>query len=273
MKKMSKNNPITHLSFTRLKALAHSPLALKRYIEETKRRSKAMDEGDLLDVLLFTPDEFDVQFFIMPEGVQKPTSAQVNAKKPSPETLVQIDQWNEVQDSIAGRIVVTGKQVDEANRLAQCVRDNSTVAFHGLLHPDNFKFQVPVGFNFRGFFHKGVKDADGHDRDGNRVIWDLKRMGGRSGESLVRAQIRANMYDLQAAIYTHELDMAGVPVQYYVIAVDNEGYVTPFRITLDAREKARYQWGKLVAAAHRVNMEGMDMGCEFWGDSDGFFNL
>ena len=271
---MSKNNnPITHLSFTRLKALAHSPLALKRYIEEVKTSSKEMDEGNLLDVLLFTPDEFDARFFVMPDDVKKPTSAQVNAKKPSDETLIQIARWEAVQAEINGRIVVKQEQVDEAQFLAQSVRDNSTVAFHGLLHPDNFRFQVPVQFFHRGFLHRGIKDADGVDRDGMRVIWDLKRMGGRSGESLVRAQIRANMYDLQAAIYCHELDAAGIPVQYYVIAVDNEGYVTPFRISLDAREKARYLWGKLIAAAHRVNMEGMDMGCEFWGDSDGFFNL
>jgi hypothetical protein len=98
-------------------------------------------------------------------------------------------------------------------------------------------------------------------------------MGSRSGEALVRAQIRANMYDLQAAIYCHEQDMVGDPVRYYIIAVDNDGYVTPFNISYDAREKARYQWNKLIAAAHRVNMEGFDMGCEFWGDGEGFFNL
>lgn len=232
-----------------------------------------MDEGNLLDVMLFTPDEFNTRFFVMPDDAKKPTSAQVNAKKPSDETIAQIARWEEVQAAIGDRIVVTNDQVDEAQFLAQSVRNNSTVAFHGLLHPERFSFQVPVQFFHRGFLHRGIKDADGIDRDGNRVIWDLKRMGGRSGEALVKAQIRSNMYDLQAAIYTQELDEAGIPVQYYVIAVDNDGFVTPVRITLDAREKARYLWGKLIAAAHRVNMEGMDMGCEFWGDSDGFFNF
>ena len=53
------SNHITHLSFTRLKELAHSPLALKRYIEETKKSTRAMDEGTLLDCLLFEPDTFE----------------------------------------------------------------------------------------------------------------------------------------------------------------------------------------------------------------------
>ena len=52
------SNHITHLSFTRLKELAHSPLALKRYIEETKKSTRAMDEGTLLDCLLFEPETF-----------------------------------------------------------------------------------------------------------------------------------------------------------------------------------------------------------------------
>ena len=270
---MSKNNPITHLSFTRLKALAHSPLALKKYIEETKKQTKAMDEGEILDVLLFTPDEFDTRFFIMPDDAKKPTSAQVNAKKPTDETLAQIARWEAIQAEINGRIVVKAEQVDEARFLAQSVRDNSTVAFHGLLHPDNFRFQVPVQFFHRGFLHRGIMDATGIDRNGNAVIWDLKRMGSRSGEQLVRAQIRHNKYDLQAAIYCHLYDLNNVPVDYYIIAVDNEGYVTPFRISRDAREQAVWEWRKLIAAAHRCNMEGLDMGPEFWGDSEGFFNL
>jgi len=68
-------------------------------------------------------------------------------------------------------------------------------------------------------------------------------------------------------------DLNNIPVDYYIVAVDNEGYVTPFRISKDAREQAAWEWRKLIAAAHRCNMEGLDMGPEFWGDSDGFFNL
>jgi hypothetical protein len=232
-----------------------------------------MDEGTLLDVLLFTPEKFADTFYLMPDDAKKPTSVQLNAKKPSDDTLAQIARWEQVMEEKGERIALTAQQVEEAQAIADSVRNNSTVAFHGLLHPERFSFQVPVQFFYKGFMHRGIKDAEGIDRNGQRVIWDLKRMGGRSGEALVRAQIRANMYDLQAAIYCHEHDMAGEPVRYYIIAVDNEGYVTPFNITLDAREKARYQWNKLIAAAHRVNMEGFEMGCEFWADSEGFFNL
>lgn len=266
-------NEITHLSFSRLKALSHSPLCLKRYIEQTRTSTKAMDEGTLLDCLVFEPESFQDRFFIMPEGIKKPTSAQINAKKPSAETLEQITAWESIQMKIDNRIVINQDQYDDALNIAGAVYDNTTVVFHGLLNTNNFKFQVTTDFFYKGFKHIGIKDAEGIDRNGKAVIWDLKRMGARSGEQLVRSQIRHNQYDLQAVIYCHPYDEIGKPVDYYIIAVDNEGYVTPFRISRDARDKARWEWNRLIAAAHRLNMEGLDMGCEFWADRDGFFDF
>lgn len=265
------SNLISHLSFTRLKNLAHSPLMLKRYIE-TPSSTAAMDAGSLLDCILFEPEKFSDKFFVVPDGSpKKPTSAQLNAKKPSPESIDQISRWESMQAEIKGRIVVSRDDMAEAEYLKSCIEDNSTVVFSGLLNPDFFTFQAPVKFFYNGFMHKGIKDADGRDRNGNRVIWDLKRMGARSGEMLVRSQIRNNKYDLQAAIYCHEFDIINEPIKYYIIAVDNDGYVTPFEITKDARMKARIEWNMLIKAAHRCNMEGLDAGPEFWADGNGFF--
>lgn len=266
-------NVITHLSFTRLKELAHSPLALLRYIEKVFEPTAAMIDGQLIDCLLFTPDEFESRFFVMPDDAKKPTKAQINAAKPSPATIEQIDKWERLMESVKGRAIVKAEQVEEASFLANSVRNDAVVTYAGLLNPDFFKFQVPVEFFYRGFFHRGVKDADGKDRNGNRVVWDLKRMGARSGEQLVRAQIRANLYALQAAIYCHPEDSRNEPIDYKLIAVDNDGYVTPFTIGRDAREKARVQWNLLISAAHRLNMdEDLSQGPGFWGDGDGFFH-
>jgi len=267
--------PIKHLSFTRLKNLALCPLALKNYIESPSS-SKAMDDGTLLDCIVFEPHKFEEKFFLLPgDAPKKPTKAQLNAKKPSPETMKQIDRWNEMQDKIGGRIIVSQEEKEDAEFLKTCIENSSTVVYNGLMLPKEngigFDFQSKVSFFYNGFFHKGVKDADGYDRNGNQVIWDLKRMGARSGESLVRSQIRNNKYDLQAAIYCHEFDSVNEPVRYYIIAVDNDGYVTPFEITKDARMKARIEWNMLIGAAKRCNMEGLDAGPEFWADGNGFF--
>lgn len=266
-------NVITHLSFTRYKKLDHSPLALYRYINQADKDTKAKTEGLLLDCKVFTPNDFEKQFFVMPSDIRKPTAAQVNAKKPSAETMKQIERWNDLKLSIGKKKIVTPAQIEHADFLADCFRNNATVAFHGLLNPDFFKFQVPIEFFYKGFKHKGIKDADGHDRNAVRTIWDLKKMGKASGERKVAYEIRSNLLALQGAIYCHPEDEKKEPIQYYVMAIDNEGYVTPFRIGRDARDKARIEWNRLISAAHRLNMdEDLSQGPEFWGDSDGFFD-
>lgn len=248
---------ITHLSFSRLSELAHSPLSLKQYIEGGKTTTAAMKAGSLLDCLLFEPHKLEDRFLIIPK-----------VSRATKEGKAIFEQAQEVAN---GREIITDDQFAEAKFLDTCIRYNSTVAFHGLLNPDFFNFQVPVSFKYGGFDHKGIKDADGTRRDGQKVIWDLKRMGSRSGEQLVRSQIRNNLYDLQAAIYCHPYDTKDEAVKYYIIAVDNDGFVTPFEITRDSRNKARILWNKLIKAAARCNFEGLDMGCEFWAEQDGFF--
>lgn len=254
---------ITHLSFTRLKELAHSPLALKQYIEGDKTKTAAMTAGSLLDCLLFEPEKLEKRFLV----ITKISKATKEGKALWQDALAEVEKDEETRR----REIVTEEDLADAQFLDTCIRANSTVAFHGLLNPDFFRFQVEVSFKYGGFDHKGVKDADGHRRDGQRVIWDLKRMGSSSGEQLVRYQIRNNLYDLQAAIYCHPYDSIGESVKYYVVAVDNDGFVTPFEITRDSREKAKILWNKLVKAAHVCNLNGLDMGCEFWAEGDGFF--
>lgn len=250
---------ITHLSFTRLKNLAHSPKKLLKYLTQDYERTDAMVEGSLLDCLLFEPDMFDARFY----AVEKPDRRTKEGKA----------LWEAAQEAAGSRELISTEQLNAAKFLETSIRENSTVAFQGLLNPDFFKFQVECSFKYKGFLHKGVKDADGVNRDGQRVIWDLKRMGAKSGEKDVRYEIRKNKYDLQAAIYCHELDSENIPVRYFVIAVDNEGYVTPFEISRDSREQVKIEWAKLIAAAHRCNMTDLDAGPEFWADRDGFFQF
>lgn len=249
--------PITHLSFSRLTELAHSPLVLKQYIEGVRIETEAMKEGSLLDCLLFEPETFEKRFYEIPKIDRRTKEGRA--------------AFEAAMERKGERLLVTDEQVSDAKFLNECIRSNSTIAFHGLLNPDFFSFQVKTEFAYGGFLHKGIKDADGTRRDGQRAIWDLKRMGSRSGEQLVRSQIRNNMYDLQAAIYCHPFDSTGESVKYYVVAVDNEGFVTPFEITRDSRDKARILWNKLIRAAHECNLNGLDMGCEFWAEQDGFF--
>lgn len=251
------SNAITHLSFTRLKNLAHSPLKLKAYIEKKYETSDAMIEGSLFDCLLFEPEKLEERFFVV--------------EKPDRRTNVGKAAWQAAIEEAGERTLVSTDQMNDAQFLKTCFEQNSTVVYQGLLNPDFFQFQRPVEFFLNGFKHVGFVDAIGKNRSGEQVIWDLKRMGAKSGEKEVRYEIRRNKYDLQAAIYCHDFDSKNIPVKYFVVAIDNDGYVTPFEITRDAREQMRREWYELIRAAHRCNMEGLTMGCEFWANRDGFF--
>lgn len=263
---------ITHLSFTKLKHLAHSPRALWLYMEGSTKPTKAMDEGRLLDVLLFTPELFEEQFYLMPTNAKKPTAAQLNAKKPSDDTLEQIERWREIEAESEGKTIITEDQLEEAQALEYAIRYNRTISHHGLLDPAYFDFQVPVEFTYKGYEHRGFIDASGRDRRGNNVIWDLKRMGAKSGESQVRWAIRDNMYDLQAAIYCHAADTNGIKIKYYIIAVDNNGFVTPFEITKEARDVARGTWDYLIESLQKLERMDHIPGVEFWANKEGFFS-
>ena len=140
------SNLITHLSFTRLKELAHSPLALKQYIEGGKTTTAAMTEGSLLDCLLFTPEDLEKRFLVI-EKLSKAT-------KEGKALWAWAEEEASAKDGQPAREIVTTEQLSEAQMLDVCIRQNSTVAFHGLLNPDFFKFQVPVSFKYGGFEHK-----------------------------------------------------------------------------------------------------------------------
>jgi hypothetical protein len=98
----------------------------------------------------------------------------------------------------------------------------------------------------------------------------LKRFGAKSGVQ-VGFEIRTGGYDLQAAIYCHEFDSQGEECVYYLIAVDNDGYVTPYCITPEARERATGQWEYLCSVARKIDGTNFKQGPEFYAPDGEFY--
>ena len=115
------SNAITHLSFTRLKNLAHSPLKLKAYIEKKYETSDAMIEGSLFDCLLFEPEKLEERFFV----VEKP-DRRTNAGKAA---------WQAAIEEAGERTLVSTDQMNDAQFLKTCFEQNSTVVYQGLFRP------------------------------------------------------------------------------------------------------------------------------------------
>jgi hypothetical protein len=267
---------VTHLSFTRLKEFAHSPLALHRYIEAGKITTKAMNAGSLLDCLLFTPEQFDDRFYILPSEIKKPTVTQLKAAKPSADTVKQIEAWREVESQIQGRVVISPDEMEKAEELMYAVKNNSTVNYYQLLSPERFQFQEFIEFDFMGYAHRGVIDAfefNAVAEGRTTIFWDLKRFGNKSGEKQVYYAIKDGLYDLQAAIYTYPLRKQGRKVKYLLISVNDDGYVTPFEITSEAIEAAEKHWQILVNGIERARNMMYIPGVEFWAKDNGLFKF
>lgn len=251
---------LEYLSFSRLKALSVCPRELKRYLTEKPEPSDAMNEGSLLDCILFTPDDVQRRFHFW-EKVSRTTKEGKAA-------------FAEALEAADGRILMTTEQQAQAEFLADCIDQSTFVQEAALLNPDHFQYQDRIEFQYNGWIHKGVPDAVQIPRVTQALdehcIWDLKKMGNHAGEWAVKSQIRAMQYDLQAAIYCHEYDTSGTPCRYYIIAVSDAGYVTPVEITLEARNKARERWNRLITVANYCRIAGLDEGPEVFAEEGRF---
>ncbi len=68
--------------------------------------SKAKKFGSVLDCLLLTPTQWPKRYAVVPsDAPKKPTKAQINAKKPSPESVASIEWWDDFAAANPGEIV------------------------------------------------------------------------------------------------------------------------------------------------------------------------
>lgn len=77
--------------------------------------SAAKDFGNLLDCLLLTADQFKSRYAVIPsDAPKKPSKSQLNAKKPSPETLTAIQWWSDFGRAHPNCKIVTAAEFFDA---------------------------------------------------------------------------------------------------------------------------------------------------------------
>lgn len=247
---------ITHLSPTRIKELLKSPYHLNAYITGEKKQTDAMVEGNLIDCLLFEPNEFDNKFKVMPSF-----NCTTKAGKESFCSFIGCSEYTTKDKMIfeysrqSGKMIIDDDQLKYAQRLASGVSNNHTVVVNGLLS-DRFKFQQRVEFYQLGFKHVGICDAVGRCAQTNSfIVWDLKLMSNCHGAKEVIREIKNKRIDLQMLIYADCYEKQGIEVETIIIAVDALGLVTPVRISKEHREYARFDWNKAIKKAKEINAD------------------
>lgn len=113
------------LSATKIKAMATG--TSRRYWakhEDPARKpflpTEPMRQGSLVDCLITEPDSFGLRYVEQPACAPKrPTSAQLNAKKPAPATVEAIEFWRDFDDQAQGREPITKAWLDNAWRIVE----------------------------------------------------------------------------------------------------------------------------------------------------------
>lgn len=102
-----------------------SPMHYKHWIDhpEDDEDTPALRFGHAFHTATLEPHAFDRLYCVLPaDAPSRPTIRQINAKKPSPETILQINWWEQWQADHRGMLELTASQYDEVQRMGAQMR-------------------------------------------------------------------------------------------------------------------------------------------------------
>lgn len=109
-----------------LKIIGAKSLAHYRYWcdhPEDDGSTAALDFGRAFHCATLEPDVFGRTYCIVPpDAPRRPTAAQWNAKKPSPDSMAAMDWWSQFNNDNAGRITLSTDDMDMARGMADAIR-------------------------------------------------------------------------------------------------------------------------------------------------------
>lgn len=205
--------------------------------------TEAMIFGNALHTYILEPDEFVKRYTTLPEDApKKPTSAQRNAKKPSPETIVAVEYWDSFLQANASKIILKQNDIECLKRMNEALYNNSFAA-ELMKSITSTEKELMWTDDVTGVEMKGKMDGCNDD-----LTLDLK--------SCINAQpdsFSYNAYDMgydrQAALYMDGRgQMKMKKGDFYFIAMEK---AEPFGISIlkaskDFVEQGRFRYGKIL---------------------------
>jgi hypothetical protein len=189
------------LSFSGMKALAVSPLKYWHdYInpEKTKEQSSAMIYGAAYHKMTLEPERFYDDYCVLPEDApRKPSSAQINAKKPSEQTLLDIAWWDKWREQNAGKHILKAEDIAELEAAREMMK-----------HYPEIASSLQGGYSEVSFFldYQGVRLKGRLDYITPTETIDLKTFSNPQSKNInkcVRNAIVYGAYNLQWFVYSN----------------------------------------------------------------------
>ena len=131
--------------------LNKSPAHFHAYINgEDTPATDAMKFGSAYHHWVLENDTFWDHYADKPEGLKKPTDAQLNAKKPAEKTIKQIEEWKKFTASIQGKTVIKAADLEKIRNMRQVLEQHPMAAkllFQNTLHTEIAMFWKDLDTN------------------------------------------------------------------------------------------------------------------------------
>lgn len=100
----------------------------ERYINpdrEPRKETEALKLGQALHTAILEPEEMDARYVVVPEDApRKPSITQINAKKPSDDTLYAIGWWSDFNEQHEGKVILDADDFDMVQKVATNARNH-----------------------------------------------------------------------------------------------------------------------------------------------------
>lgn len=220
------------VSCSALKALKKSA-AHFRYGQ--RKETKDLASGKALHALVLEPDSFKRDYVIEPENAPKrPSSAQWNAKKPSPESVAAMEFWSEWKRTNEGKIILTLEDAELLRGIASAIREHTTarkaLCVEGRIEASAFSVHSETGLLTRSRFD--FLPSQGEFAD---AIIDIKTTIDASPFGFAKEAFKW-AYHMQNAFYLDNANRCGEERKRFIFVVAEKG--PPYAVAvyeLDAR--------------------------------------
>lgn len=221
----------------------HAQTLLHAITDKVDEEKDALVKGGAFHCAVLEPERFSSEYTIVPEDApRRPSITQINAKKPSDETVAQIAWWNEFDLANAGKTILDRDMYDEVIAMRDAV----------LAHP----IAKRMLSNGEAEYSYYVKDSESGidlkcrpDYHNGGTLIDLKSTRSASFEDFGR-QCGTLGYHLQAALYLDVFNASeGTSYNdFHFIAVENKFpfAVAIYRLTGEQIEKGREAYKKAL---------------------------
>lgn len=225
------------LSCTAIKQLLRSPAHYYAWLSEAEdeKESAAKRFGKALHCAVLEPARFATAYQVLPDNApRKPSISQINAKSPSPDTVLAIQYYERLRRS--GRIILPSEDMDRINAMAASIARHPWA--HKMLHGGVSEVVARWTDERTGLPCKLRADYLRDHEKPSRLCIDVKAVRDASPRGFQRA-LWDYLYPLQWAHYTEGFKRIGQELAGFVfLCVENEAPFVAQPYVLDAESEA-----------------------------------